>query len=51
MASDTTPSRHSTASVVTIGETMALLTAPDRGLHSGSCLPIGIGGGGADPAG
>ncbi len=31
-------------SVVTIGETMALLTAPSKGLHSGSCLPIGIGG-------
>jgi len=44
MPSNTTPSRHPTGSVVTIGETMALLTAPDRGLHSGSCLPIGIGG-------
>ena len=32
------------ASVVTIGETMALLTAPNKGLQSGSCLPIGIGG-------
>src|SRR6476661_6655796 len=32
------------ASVVTIGETMALLTAPNKGLRSGSCLPIGIGG-------
>lgn len=31
-------------SVVTIGETMALLTAPHKGLHSGSCLPVGIGG-------
>src|SRR6478752_6967275 len=33
------------ASVVTIGETMALLTAPSgRQLRSGSCLPVGIGG-------
>lgn len=31
-------------SVVTIGETMALLTAPSKGLHSGSQLPVGIGG-------
>lgn len=31
-------------SVVTIGETMALLTAPHKGLHSGSLLPVGIGG-------
>ncbi len=44
MPSDTTPSRHPASSVVTIGETMALLTAPDRGLHSGSRLPIDIGG-------
>lgn len=43
------PSVHTSAnqrpgSVVTIGETMALLTAPHKGLHGGSCLPIGIGG-------
>lgn len=32
-------------SVVTIGETMALLTAPSgRQLRSGACLPVGIGG-------
>jgi 2-dehydro-3-deoxygluconokinase len=32
-------------SVVTIGETMALLTAPSgRQLRGGSCLPVGIGG-------
>jgi len=33
-----------TGSVVTVGETMALLTAPSKGLHSGSHLPVGIGG-------
>src|SRR6478609_8542863 len=34
-----------TGAVVTIGETMALLDAPSgRGLRTGSCLPIGIGG-------
>src|ERR1700712_1809423 len=38
------PTDERAGSVVTIGETMALLTAPSRGLHSGSCLPIGIGG-------
>jgi len=32
------------AAIVTIGETMALLTAPSKGLHSGSHLPVGIGG-------
>src|SRR6478672_2072824 len=35
----------SKGSVVTLGETMALLDAPSgRSLRSGSCLPIGIGG-------
>jgi 2-dehydro-3-deoxygluconokinase len=38
------PAGRHPGSVVTIGETMALLTAPSKGLHSGSCLPVGIGG-------
>jgi 2-dehydro-3-deoxygluconokinase len=40
----TTPNR-TPGSVVTLGETMALLTAPSgRQLRSGTCLPVGIGG-------
>jgi 2-dehydro-3-deoxygluconokinase len=44
MPDDRDAAAHRPTSVVTIGETMALLTAPNKGLHSGSCLPIGIGG-------
>jgi len=44
MPEDSDATAHRPASVVTIGETMALLSAPSKGLHSGSCLPIGIGG-------
>lgn len=39
------PTRRAVGSVVTIGETMALLTAAaGRQLRPGSCLPLGIGG-------
>ena len=44
MSGTSTP-RPSAGSVVTLGETMALLTAPSgRQLRSGACLPVGIGG-------
>ncbi len=37
--------QQTSGSVVTLGETMALLTAPSgRQLRSGACLPVGIGG-------
>ena len=36
---------HASGSVVTLGETMALLSVPGgRSLRTGSCLPVGIGG-------
>ena len=36
---------HDAGSVVTLGETMALLSVPGgRSLRTGSCLPVGIGG-------
>ena len=45
MISTFTTLRRASGSVVTLGETMALLTAPSgRQLRSGACLPVGIGG-------
>ena len=45
MTSTFTTSATTPGSVVTLGETMALLTAPSgRHLRSGTCLPVGIGG-------
>ena len=44
MASDQNTTGTQPSAVVTIGETMAMLTAPNKGLRSGSSLPIGIGG-------